>query len=195
VTGVVLAGGAGRRIGGAKATVKLGGRPLISFPLEAVWRALGSATVLAKIDSELPDLPGVTVWVEPQEPRHPLFGIVHALELAEGRPVLVCAGDLPFVTAEVVAGLAAAEPGSAPAVLACAHGRLQPLLACYYPPALERLAPAASEAQARLVETVEALDPRRYDVGDVDVLFNVNTPDDLLTAAAMLDSRQTASRT
>jgi len=80
-------------------------------------------------------------------------------------------------------------------VLACAHGRLQPLLACYYPPALERLAPAASEAQARLVETVEALDPRRYDVGDVDVLFNVNTPDDLLTAAAMLDSRQTASRT
>jgi molybdopterin-guanine dinucleotide biosynthesis protein A len=192
--GVILAGGAGRRMGGAKAAVKLSGRPLISYPLEAVWRALGSATILAKIDSELPDLPGVTVWVEPQTPRHPLIGIVHALELAEGRPVLACAVDLPFVTSEIVRAIASADPGGSPAVVASSDGRLQPLLACYQPRALELLAPSASDPDARLTETVEALGPHRFEVDDPDLLFNVNSPDDLLIATAMLDSRGAASR-
>ena len=47
---------------------------------------------MAKPSTELPSLPGVTVWVEPESPSHPLLGIMHALSLAEGRPVLVCAG-------------------------------------------------------------------------------------------------------
>ena len=39
--GAILAGGGGRRIGGDKAIVELHGRPLISYPLEAVREALG----------------------------------------------------------------------------------------------------------------------------------------------------------
>src|SRR6202035_425126 len=100
--GVVLAGGLGRRLGGSKATVRLNGQPLIAYPLRAVQEALGAAVVVAKADSELPALPGVEVWTEPPEPRHPLTGIVHALGLAEGRSVLVCAGDLPLVPAELI---------------------------------------------------------------------------------------------
>ena len=79
VIGVILAGGSGTRMGGGKATVHLHGRPLISYPIEAVWRALGSAVVVAKPDTELPSLPGVTVWVEPDEFSHPLVGLRYAL--------------------------------------------------------------------------------------------------------------------
>src|ERR1022692_1380995 len=116
--GVILAGGAGRRIGGSKAVVELSGRPLISYPLEAMRAALGEVVIVAKPDTELPDLPRLAVWIEPAAPRHPLVGIVYALGLAEGRPVLVCAGDLPFVTPEVVDELVRAVPGDAPAVIA-----------------------------------------------------------------------------
>ncbi|MBV8217512.1 MAG: NTP transferase domain-containing protein, partial [Solirubrobacterales bacterium] len=63
--GAILAGGGGRRIGGDKAIVELNGRPLISYPLEAVRQALGQVAILAKADTKLPYVSGVTVWIEP----------------------------------------------------------------------------------------------------------------------------------
>jgi molybdopterin-guanine dinucleotide biosynthesis protein A len=181
----VLAGGLGRRIGGAKALVELNRRALISYPLEAVWRALGNVTIVAKIDTELPSLPGVTVWVEPQEPRHPLTGIIHALGMAEGRAVLVCAADMPLVTADLVGAIARADPRGSSAVVASACGELQPLLGCYQPPALEALAEAPSGVPLR--EAVQALGPAIYEVADPDALFNVNGPAELLQATVLLD--------
>jgi molybdenum cofactor guanylyltransferase len=182
--GVVLAGGLGRRIGGSKALVKLNRRPLISYPLEAVWRALGNVAIVAKIDTKLPTLPGVAVWIEPDEPRHPLTGIVHALVMSEGRAVLACAADMPLVSAELVAAIACADPGPAPAVVASAGGELQPLLGCYHPRALELL--AGAEAGIPLREAVAAIGPVTYEVTDPNALFNVNSPADLLQASAML---------
>ena len=97
--GVVLAGGRGRRIGGDKAIVELEGRPLVLYPLEALHEVCDDVAVVAKRDSLLPALAGVAdLWVEPDEPRHPLAGVAHALHLAAGRSVLAVAVDLPFVT-------------------------------------------------------------------------------------------------
>ena len=185
--GVVLAGGSGRRMGGSKATVQLRGRPLISYPLEALQRALREVTVIAKADTELPQMPGVTVWIEPTTPRHPLVGIVQALALAAGRPVLIVAGDLPFVTAELLGDLARSAPGAAPAVIAAWRGEVQPLLGCYQARALDLLRDAALRADMPLRNTIEGIEPRLFELPDPDALFNVNAPDDLLQAAAMLD--------
>ncbi len=192
--GVILAGGAGRRLGGAKATVLLGGRPLISYPLQALSAALGEVAILAKADTELPSLPGTTVWIEPDLRRHPAIGIVQALELAGGRPVLVCAADLPFVTAELVRRLVGQDPHGSPAVVACVRGEAQPLLGCYQPRAAQLL---GQPFDRPLREQVAALGPRLLEVEDSEQLFNVNAPEDLLRAAAMLDRRRArgASRT
>jgi molybdopterin-guanine dinucleotide biosynthesis protein A len=187
--GVVLAGGLGRRLGGAKATVNLCGRPLICYPLEALAAVLSEVAIIAKADTALPSLPGVTVWIEPQTPRHPLAGIVEALGLADGRPVLACASDFPFVTPEVVTLLARADPGGAPAVLAAHAGELQPLFGCYQPAAAPLLAGAAAQGTPARA-AVAAIGPRLLQVDDPDVLFNVNAPEDLLHAAAMLDRRR-----
>jgi molybdenum cofactor guanylyltransferase len=192
--GVVLAGGLGLRIGGSKARVELAHRPLISYPLDAMYRALGQVAIVAKIDTELPDAPGARVWIEPDRPRHPLVGIIHALELAEGRAVVVCAADLPFVTPELIARLASADPGSGRAVLASSAGASQPLLACYQHSALERLAALELDDELSLRAAVAALDPVALEVSDPDELFNVNAPEDLLAAAAILDRRR-ATRT
>jgi len=198
--GVVLAGGAGRRLGGpgagGKAEVELGGRPLISYPLAALAAALGQVAVLAKPDTRLPQLPGVTVWREPEEPRHPALGIWHALRLAAGRPVLVCPLDMPLLSAELIAQLAAAQPGSAPAVIAAHDGEIQPLLGCYQPRAREQLALERARAGAPLRELVHALGPRLLEVGDPDLLLNVNRPQDLRRAESLLARRAgRASRT
>jgi molybdenum cofactor guanylyltransferase len=186
--GVVLAGGMGRRIGGAKATVQLCGRPLISYPLGALSGALEDVAVLAKPDTALPTLPGVRVWIEPRTPRHPLFGILHALDLAQGRTVLVSAADLPFVTCGLISRLAAAASRClAPTTLATLGGEPQPLLGCYRPAAARRLSRAlALDPKASLREVVAWLDPEPVEVSDPAELFNINDQEDLLQAAAML---------
>ncbi|HEY1517134.1 MAG TPA: molybdenum cofactor guanylyltransferase [Solirubrobacteraceae bacterium] len=188
--GAILAGGGGRRIGGDKAIVELQGKPLICYPLEAVREALGQIAILSKADTKLPYVSGVTVWIEPDARRHPIVGITQALALADGRPALVCGADLPFVSAELVRRLARANPGRAPAVVACAQGRLQPLLGCYQRRALASLGREAIDDTRPLSDTIAAMDPVLLEVDDPEELFDVNSPDDLLQAAAMLDRRR-----
>jgi molybdopterin-guanine dinucleotide biosynthesis protein A len=188
--GAILAGGRGLRIGGEKSIVELQGKPLICYPVEAVQEVLSRVAILAKTGTRLPRLSGVAVWIEPESPRHPLVGITQALALAGGRPVLVCAGDLPFVTPGLIRRLVKADPGRSPAVVACAEGRMQPLLGCYQPRALERLAGPAQEGMGRVMDAVAALDPVLLEVDDPEELFDVDSPDDLLLATAMLDRRR-----
>ncbi|MGA2010785.1 MAG: NTP transferase domain-containing protein [Solirubrobacteraceae bacterium] len=192
--GVVLAGGRGRRLGGDKALAMLGSRPLISYPLAAMSAVLADVAVVAKPGTALPPparLCGAEVWLEPAEPRHPLVGLLYALRRAAGRPVLVCASDLPFVTPAVLRALTRAPAGGAPAVLACsASGAAQPLLGRYEPAAADLLAGAARAAAAPLQAAVAAIGPRHLTVEDPDALFNVNSPQDLAAAEALLAVRR-----
>jgi molybdenum cofactor guanylyltransferase len=208
--GVVLAGGRGSRLGGAKATAGLAGRPLISYPLAALAEAGLETAVVAKPDTDLGGRPlalwtglrstapggagqgrtaaGVALIVEPEEPVHPLAGIVAALRQT-GRPLVVLGCDFPFVPPALVRALADAPE---PLVVPAPGGEPQPLVARWTP----ALLPALEEALAReepLRRTVAALAPRL--LGDADLtpfgdparaFFNVNTPADLEAAARLL---------
>jgi len=178
--GVVLAGGAGRRLGGAKATAVLRGRPLIAWPLTALGAALNEVVVVAKADTALPSDLGVPVWIEPDAPRHPIAGLLHALAGARGRSVLVCAVDLPGVTAATVARLAGAS-GEGTALAVDPDGRVQPLLGRYPAAAVEVL--RAADPDARLTDAIVGLRPTLIPVAAAE-LRNVNTPEDLAAAEA-----------
>jgi molybdopterin-guanine dinucleotide biosynthesis protein A len=185
--GVVLAGGRGSRLGGAKPTAELAGRPLISYSLAALAEAGLEAVVVAKPDTDLPPL-DVDVLTEPAEPVHPLAGIVAALRQT-GRPIVVIGCDFPFVPAALLRALADAPE---PLVVPAPGGELQPLVARWTP----ALLPAIEEALDReepLRRTVAALSPRL--LGDAElapfgdsarVFFNVNTPADLDAAGRLL---------
>jgi molybdopterin-guanine dinucleotide biosynthesis protein A len=177
--GAVLAGGAGERLGGSKATAELAGRPLISYPLAAFADAGIEAVVVAKASTALPPIKAAVV-VEPAEPRHPLVGLVAALAHAGGRPIVSCPCDTPLVSAALLRALAA-SPGTA----AVHDGeRLHPLLARYRPsdlPALERALAAGDSATA----AAESL-PARLIQADARQVFNVNTREDLAQAASIV---------
>jgi molybdopterin-guanine dinucleotide biosynthesis protein A len=110
--------------------------------------------------------------------------------MAETQPIVVCAGDLPFVTPRVVAQLAEGTH-SAAAMVATAAGQTQPLLGWYHPRALAVLSQIDPESGVSVREAVGKLAPARLEVPP-ELLFNVNTPDDLLQAAAMMDVRRAA---
>src|SRR2546421_10894277 len=107
--GVVLAGGLGRRIGGAKAVVELAGRALVSYPVQALQGALSEVRVVIKPGMAVPAMADVQTWTEPAQPQHPLTGIVHALRMAAPHSVLICAADMPFVAPATVSRLARAD--------------------------------------------------------------------------------------
>lgn len=180
--GALLAGGSGSRLGaGSKPTALVGGRPLAAYPAQALGAVCDRVAVVCKRDTELPELPGTERWDEPDEPRHPLTGIVHALVTAGG-PVLVCAADMPYVTADACRTLLHAA-GATPAVVATSGGVLQPTFGLYAPAALEVLRAAPSDAP--LTRTVEALDPVHVALPAA-LVRSVNTPEELAEAEALL---------
>ncbi|HEY6760118.1 MAG TPA: NTP transferase domain-containing protein [Baekduia sp.] len=183
--GVVLAGGRGRRLGGDKAIVELEGRPLIQYVLEALHEVCDHVAVVAKRDTLLPALAGTAdLWIEPDEPRHPLTGVAYALMMAAGRSVLAVAVDLPLIDAATLRAIATADPEGAAVVVPLVHGRPMPLCALYTPRAAPGLATFPPDAPA--TEVVRSLGARELDGLDPTAFYNVNAPEDLLQVSVLL---------
>ncbi len=187
---VVLAGGQARRMGGAKATALLAGRPLVAWPLAACADAGLEAVVVAKPGTALPPL-AVPVWHEPETPSHPLLGLVHALERAGERPVVALGCDMPFLAPGLLAALAL-HP--APVVAPRVGGRLVPLPARYGPAALPVLRDALAR-EAPLRATLAALRPVVLEEDELRswgdparLVASVNDPEALALAEAALAS-------
>lgn len=98
MNGWVLAGGASRRFGSDKALHRVDGVPLA----ERVARVLVAAGLeVAVLGREHRGL-GVPEVVEPEGPRHPLWGVAYALERGDG---FFAPCDLPDLRVEVVRAL------------------------------------------------------------------------------------------
>lgn len=145
--------------------------------------------MICKRATLLPAIGAAERWNEPDEPRHPLTGVLHALERARA-PVLVCAADMPFVTRDVLQALLDA-PAGPPAAIAATDRGLEPLLALYRPAALPRLQAAPPGEPLR--QTVAELHPVLVPVAE-GLARSVNTPADLAAAQAELGSRAEAER-
>ena len=180
--GAVLAGGAGRRMGGDKPRRMCAGRPLIAWAVAATRAVVPAVVVVAKPDTALPEL-NVPVLREPAEPTHPIVGIVHALEHASGAPALIVGADMPLLRPEHLATLLRMRERWGGSVVALEGERYQPLCAIYDPDALDVFRSASPDA--RLTDVVASLDPGRVGFGD-GALLNVNTSTDLRKAERLL---------
>jgi molybdopterin-guanine dinucleotide biosynthesis protein A len=132
----------------------------------------------------------VPVVREPQEPRHPLCGVLAALD-ASGGDVLALACDMPFLEPALLEWLAGLEG----AVVLRAADRLQPLPGRYPAVSRDRIAEAIRLGEP-MGATLTSLRARRVDSAELErfgeparMLFNVNEPVDLRYAERMLATR------
>jgi len=190
--GAILAGGASRRLGRPKAVAELGGRPLISYPLAAIEAAGLEPLVVAKAHTPLPRL-GCRIVHEPDEPRHPLAGILAALGACGGRAVVAVGCDMPFLEPALLAAFAALHD---PLAVAKAGGRLQPLPG-RYPADLDAELSAALAQRLPLGETAALLRARVMTEAELArfgeprwLCFSINDDADLAAADRELSARR-----
>lgn len=124
---IVLAGGAARRLGGAdKATVEVGGVPL----LERVLAAVADAERVVAVGPTRPTSIGHVRWCREDPPAGgPVAALAAALPLTTAPAVLVLAADLPWIAPAVPVLLAQLGEGMDvdAALLADATGRVNHL--------------------------------------------------------------------
>lgn len=126
----VLAGGASRRMGRAKAALPWGAGNLLEFQTGRLSHLFSDVFVVVK---ETPDFPvgPARVVLDDGPDFASIYGLARALEEADDR-VFVLAVDLPAVTHDVVREIVRrATATSALALIPEAGGRLQPLAAVW----------------------------------------------------------------
>ena len=138
---------------------------------------------MGKQDTKLPQLAGeAEVWIEPDEPHHPLAGVIHALRTASARKLLVLAGDMPLVPDELLRELVnKAERRRRGRPLWWARRAAVRLLHARRaegPAALRPVRPGHRHRRELGVVYIDWEDP--------DAVLSVNAPEDVLRAQALL---------
>lgn len=190
IIGAILAGGHGRRIGRDKATVQLNGRPLISYPVDAL-RSAGLDVVLAlRSGQEIPaGLENVSVVRDEFEDAGPLGGLHAILKWMPSEWVLVISCDQPFVRASLLHGLMSHTTCTADAAAARTTEGLQPTPGLYRRscrPAIEAALGRGDRSMRDFLRSLQFCELTGEDLDSLDPehasFLNVNTPQDLAKA-------------
>jgi molybdopterin-guanine dinucleotide biosynthesis protein A len=178
--GVVVAGGAARRLGGIhKPAVQVGPHRL----LDVAINALAAAQSIVVVGPQQPTDIAVS-WTREDPPGGgPVAAIAAAISQCAAEEVVVLAADLPFITAAAIDVLRA-HRGTAVASMAVDDLRRdQPLLACYDLAALRAAMPATAynASMRELTRRLSALGPiDRVDLGgNPPVVWDCDTDADL----------------
>lgn len=195
--GVILAGGLARRMGGIdKTLLRLDGQTLLAHVVSRLTPQCDG--ILLNANSDASRFAAIDLPVAPDTvPNYPgpLAGLLAAMDWSIGnRPsvrwIVSVPGDTPFIPANLVERLHAAREASPSAIAHAASGSRQHYTTGLWPVSLrDHLHDALVLGGTRRVEEwVKPHDPAIavWPSEPVDPFFNINTPDDLRVAAAML---------
>lgn len=186
ITTVILAGGLGTRIGGAKGLQSLHGRALIDWVLDSVSRQSEEVLINANgapdaylcfgypvIADQTPNWPG------------PLAGLQSALRLARHDWVACVPCDTPFLPDDLIARLykAVSATTTMDASVAVVAGKRQPTIALYHKNVLPKLDAYLNSGGRKVNSWLETLHLSEVVIDDAIAFTNINTLDDLAHAS------------
>ena len=182
ITGVILAGGRGSRMGGVdKGLVHLYGRPLIEHAIDALRPQVGGLLISANRNLDVYASYGVPVIADVMgDYDGPLAGILSAMRAARTTYIVTVPCDCPRFPADMVPRLIVAlSCARADSAVASSGGRMQPVFAlmrCTLAECLQEYLAAGGrgvENWMRRQQVVIAQFP------DGAAFMNINTPEEL----------------
>ncbi|MGB8814745.1 MAG: molybdenum cofactor guanylyltransferase MobA [Paracoccaceae bacterium] len=187
--GVILAGGQGRRMGGAdKALLRLAGAPLVQHVCERFEPQVEAVAISANGDPARLAFLGLPVLAD-DAPQGPLSGVLAGLDWAAsmGADALVTvAVDTPFFPGDLVPQLWLAG-GGGPAI-ARSGGRDHPTFALWPVGLRHDLRVWLAQGEARLMAFAARHHAATcvFEFDAIDPFFNLNTTADLARAEALM---------
>jgi molybdopterin-guanine dinucleotide biosynthesis protein A len=191
---VILAGGAGRRIGSEKAFLEFFGSTMIERTFGLVGEVVDDVVVVARDEEQqgrLRDLvPGARLSCDSVRGFGPVAGLAAGMAEARGEYALAVGCDLPFLNPVVLELLFDLAEGYDAAIPAKEGGLIEPLHAVYRTDSMAR---ACEDALARGMRRIRSLlEGLRVEFVSLELfrpfdpellsLFNLNTEEDLIEA-------------
>jgi molybdopterin-guanine dinucleotide biosynthesis protein A len=201
VTGVLLAGGQSRRMGGGdKGLLELAGRPMLGHVICRLSAQVGAIVINANGDPSrfaafgLPVVPDtIDGFVGP------LAGVLAGMRWStthapDARWIVTAAGDAPLLPGDLVAQLAAAVASRPGAIaLAQSHGEPHPVIGLWPVALADDLEEQLRGGVRKVLHWTDRhgtvpvpFPPARVCGIDIDPFFNANTPQELDQLRAML---------
>jgi molybdopterin-guanine dinucleotide biosynthesis protein A len=201
VTGVLLAGGQSRRMGGGdKGLLELAGRPMLGHVICRLRAQVGAIVINANGDASrfaafgLPAVPDTVAGFV-----GPLAGVLagmrwSAVNAPDARWIVTAAGDAPLLPGDLVARLMAAVEGRPGSIaLAQSHGELHPVIGLWPVALADDLEEQLRGGVRKVLHWTDRhgtvpvpFAPARVCGIDIDPFFNANTPQELDQLRAML---------
>ena len=184
ITGIILAGGASRRMGGVnKALLKIGGRTVIERIVSVLGRVFREVIVVTNSPKPFGFL-GLPTYPDIIPGRGSLGGLLTGLHMSAEQGGFLVACDIPFLSEALIRcmiGLVAARDVVIPSI----DGMLEPLHAFYSKrciPHIEALLEADDLKIIHLFANVDMLEVPEEDLIRIDpnlrFAINLNTPED-----------------
>ncbi|MFW2390938.1 MAG: molybdenum cofactor guanylyltransferase MobA [Methyloceanibacter sp.] len=199
IAGVVLAGGQSSRMGGGdKCLQPLGGKPLLAHVLARLSPQVSQLAINANGNPSRFDVFGLPVVADNScDFQGPLAGIEAGLRWATNRCpntawAVTVAGDTPFIPSDLVARLLQAVR-EAPMAVATSGEGLHPVVGIWPVTMAQALADNLASGKRKATDWVKSqgaaevfFDAVEIGGTQVDPFFNINRPDDLRAAEALL---------
>ncbi|MFQ5580114.1 MAG: molybdenum cofactor guanylyltransferase [Nitrospiria bacterium] len=192
ITGVILAGGKGRRMGQEKALIELGGKTLLKGVADCLLGLFSEVLIVTDVPERFPHFP-YRCLVDDRSGLGPIGGLHTALRATQQETVFLTACDMPFLHSGVIRSMVSAL-GRYDLLMPRLSNKLHPLHALYTKkclPAIEAQISGRDLALHRLPKLVNGgiylertfrqIDPALLSV------VNINTPEDLAEARSTLE--------
>jgi molybdopterin-guanine dinucleotide biosynthesis protein A len=195
VSGVILAGGKSRRMGGTpKALIPFGEQPLVQHIVATLGSVVPDCLVVTN-SPELYAFLGLPMVGDVFPDGGSLGGIYSGLAAVAGEAALCVACDMPFLSAGLL-GYLVAHAADADVVIPDAAGELQPLHAVYGKACLPAMEGRLRSGRLKITGFFDEVHVRRIPAETVArfeqpelAFMNLNTPEDLARAQALWTAR------
>ncbi len=182
VTGLILAGGRGERMGGAdKGWVMVDGKPLIVSVIERFAPQVGALMISANRNIDRYAALGTVIEDDAAEAKGerfagPLIGVLSGLRRVNTEWLAVVPCDAPRLPSDLVQRLMTAAL-TAGAIAGCArvHGQLQPMFTVVKANTADPLASAIASGERATHRWLESLGAVAVDFDDAQAFANINT--------------------
>lgn len=152
ITGIVLSGGKSSRLGTEKGLALYGGKPLVSYSIEALRPLCG--VILLSANSELDSYReyGLEIVQDKVTGIGPMGGLLACLKQSKTQHNLVLSCDIPFVETELLSYLLSQLENDQVVVPTHNEGKIEPLCGYYNTNAISKLEESVYSGNYKMID-------------------------------------------